>query len=188
MHPDGITARIVEYRHFIAQRAQPALFAALQIRPLAVSGVLECPQGLVIGRRAATLTQDAGLWELVPSGGLDPNTAVAGNKADCTAQILIELREETGLEADQVFGLSPFCLIEDDDSHVIDIGIAMATTLDAAQLAQIHRAGASSEYAELGVVPAAEADGAFMGRVPLVAVSQALLSEYRRTRAQAMRP
>lgn len=76
--PQQIIGRIVEYRHLIAQRARPELFDVLNVRPVAVSGLFECADGLVFGRRAGSMTQDAGLWELVPSGGIDTSKAVGG--------------------------------------------------------------------------------------------------------------
>jgi len=82
-----------EYKHLVAQRIQPTLFEVLGVRPVAVSGVLECSDGLVLGRRAATTTQDAGLWELVPSGGLDPSNVTENAELDYLLQILAELYE-----------------------------------------------------------------------------------------------
>jgi len=79
--PNGILGQIVEYRHLIAQRAQPELFGALNVRPVAVSGLLDCANGIVFGRRAGSMTQDAGLWELAPSGGLDTSKVAGGGSS-----------------------------------------------------------------------------------------------------------
>src|ERR1700733_13935178 len=46
--PQRILGRVAEYRHLIAQRARPELFDVLRVRPVAVSGVLECADGLVL--------------------------------------------------------------------------------------------------------------------------------------------
>lgn len=156
--PDGIRARIVEYRHWIAQRIRPELYDLLMVRPLAVSGLLECADGIIFGRRAGTVTQDAHLWELVPSGGLEVCDADHGVDFDYPAQILRELQEEIGIDRAAVCRIDPFCLVSDPDSHVLDIGIAMSSGLSAAAVSGAHRAAGSREYEELRIVPSDEVD------------------------------
>jgi hypothetical protein len=174
--PDTILGRIVEYRHLIAQRAKPELFDVLNVRPVAVSGLLECQDGVVFGRRSGTMTQDAGLWELCPSGGLDTSKTAAGGKMDYCAQILAELHEEIGISPDAVTEIRPFCLVDDLDSHVLDIGIALTSRLSADEVIAKHRAAATKEYDELLIVSHDEV-AQFMAdkRGQLVVVSAALL-------------
>lgn len=147
--PGQIHARIVEYRMVLAKRRRPDLFSALPIRPLAVSGLLRCADGLVFGRRGQGVTTDAGLWELVPSGGLD---AADGQACGPRQQILTELVEEVGLDATEIRDCRPFCLIEDRATGVFDIGVALQTDLDADAVEKAHRR-ASDEYSELRIVP-----------------------------------
>jgi hypothetical protein len=174
--PDTILGRIVEYRHLIAQRAKPELFEALNVRPVAVSGLFECANGVVFGRRSGTMTQDAGLWELCPSGGLDTSKTAAGGKMDYCAQILAELHEEIGISPDDVTEIRPFCLVDDLDSHVLDIGIALTSRLSADEVIAIHRAAATKEYDELLIVSHDEvAQFVKDKRGQLVVVSAALL-------------
>jgi len=118
---------------------------------VAVSGLLECPDGIVFGRRAATVTQDAGLWELVPSGGLDGSKFVPG-EIDFRGQILAELHEEVGIGLESISSVTPFCLVEGLESHVLDIGIAMMSPLAGAALVRMHGVAGSTEYEELCVV------------------------------------
>jgi hypothetical protein len=153
VEPEWIVGGIVEYRHLIAQRAKPELFHELNVRPVAVSGLLECEAGILFGRRAKSVTEAAGLWELCPSGGLDVSEAVAGSDVDYRAQILIELREEIGVSADAVSKASPFCLVEDPDTHVIDVGIALTLSMSPNEIIAIHRNLATKEYEELTIVP-----------------------------------
>jgi hypothetical protein len=174
--PDIILGRIVEYRHLIAQRAKPELFEVLNIRPVAVSGLFQCANGVVFGRRSGMTTQDAGLWELCPSGGLDTSKTAAGCKMDYCAQILTELQEEIGISPDVVTDIRPFCLVDDLDSHVIDIGIALTSSLSADEVIAIHRAAATKEYDKLFIVPHDEvAQFLEYKRGQLVVVSAALL-------------
>jgi hypothetical protein len=151
--PDCIVGAVVEYRHLIAQRARPDLFHELRVRPVAVSGVSECAAGVLFGRRAMSLTEAAGLWELCPSGGLDVSNAVAGDEVDYRAQLLIELREEVGVPAGAVASVAPFCLVEDLDTHVIDLGIALGLSMSSDEITAVHRNRASREYVELSIVP-----------------------------------
>jgi hypothetical protein len=173
---ERVSGCFVPYRRLIAQRASPGLFAGLQVRPLGVSGLLVSANGLVFGRRAAGLTDDPGRWELVPSGGVDPDCADASGKVDLRRQILAELAEEVGLDANDVAASGPFCAVEDGVSHVVDIGIALATSLSGDKVQASHARRGSPEYTEIAVV----AQSAIPGFVAahereLAAVSRALL-------------
>ena len=59
-----ITGQWTTYRRFMARRRQPTLAEALGVRPLAVTGVLRCRDGIVLGRRGDGVTQAAGAFEL----------------------------------------------------------------------------------------------------------------------------
>lgn len=176
--PERIIGRVAEYRHLIAQRARPDLYDVLRVRPVAVSGLLECAEGIVFGRRSDSMTQDAALWELVPSGGLDAVKGPSG-EVNYRAQILTELNEETGIGSDSISSLTPFCLVEDLDSHVLDIGIALVSQLSAHAMLRIHRATVSKEYKELRVVPLADVANFIQSEAEqLVSVSAALIEHF----------
>jgi hypothetical protein len=145
-----------------------------------VSGLFQCAGGVVFGRRAAALMQDPGQWELVPSGGLDTARLRVGGQVDYRAQILTELHEELGIAAASVSEIRPYCLVEDTDSHVMDIGIALASPLSAAAVLRLHRGAAMPEYDELRIIaPAGAAAFAHAQGPRLVAVSAALLGRPR---------
>ena len=174
--PAGIEARVTEYRRFIAQRRDPSLFAELGVRPLAVSGLTRCRDGIVFGRRSMTSTQDAGRWELVPSGGIDARAVRPGGSVDVVDQLLNELREETGCSAAAVTSAEPFLLVEDADLGVVDIGIDLVLDLDATSMLASHRIGASKEYDLLRIVPLSElARFISEAQPPIVEVSLTLL-------------
>lgn len=111
-----------EYKYYFAQRAMPELFEMLTVRPLAVSGFLECQEGYVLGQRAKKVTDYAQKWEFAPSGGIDPDAFKAGLVIDFYAQILKELSEEIGVlvapDTQSAYGL-----VENTDTHVMDIGV-----------------------------------------------------------------
>jgi hypothetical protein len=152
--PDILRVRTVPYRYFAAQNARPGLFDALSVRPLAVSGLLECAEGIVFGKRAPTLMQHGGKWELVPSGAIDAARADESGAIDYRAQIMTELREEVGLDAEAVSSLRPFCLIDDGASHVLDIGIAIKSSKTGDQIRRAHQDSATQEYDALRIIPA----------------------------------
>jgi hypothetical protein len=158
---NGIEGCIAEYRHLIAQTACPELFDYLRVRPVAVSGLLECADGIVFGRRAVSMTQDAGLWELVPSGGIDANKInddpeYLTVEIDIVSQLLTELHEETGIKSDSISGIYPFCLVDDTDSHVLDIGLVIKSSLSSDEILRAHRKNATKEYDRLRFIPRAE--------------------------------
>jgi hypothetical protein len=148
-----IVGQFVEYRLLIAQRIKPELYEFLRIRPLAVSGILHCSSGIVFGQRHASMTQDAGLWELVPSGGVSCSSGVKEKGCiDINQQLLQELYEETGMTGSQVSSTSPFCLVEDLKTHVIDIGIKIVTSSSADKIYQNHELCNNKEYVDLKTI------------------------------------
>ena len=172
-----IVGWISEYRYFIAQQREPSLHAALKIKPLAVTGILSCPDGILFGRRSDRSEMDAGCWELVPSGGVD--NAVVGPTGQISLErcILIELEEEIGIGASELSARSrAVALVEDPRSHVTDVGIMLATTSSAAQIQRRFAALENREYSELEIVAPAEVRAFRRNRAgSLGAVSAALL-------------
>ena len=148
-----ITGHFTEFRRLVAQMEQPALFATLGLRPLAVCGVLRCADGVPIGRRHQAAIYQPGMWQLPPAGSVDQGAVGADGTVDLRAQILTELTEELGIRADQVEAPRLLCAVEHPGSHVTDIGIALVTALTGAQVVQAHRVHANAEYASLTIVP-----------------------------------
>lgn len=157
LSPRLITCRLSEYRYLTAQRLKPALYSDLGVRPLAVTGFLMCRQGLVLGLRSGTNSQDQGLWEVVPSGGLDLQALdlkLNPSPVDYLAQVKVELQEEVGLSWDLIDDCQTLCLVEDTDERVVDIAVRLlAPRLDFADLVEIHRRSGSGEYEKLMLLP-----------------------------------
>lgn len=148
-----ISGRFVEFARFSAQRRDPALFDELAIRPLAVTGLLRSPDGIVFGRRLRASTQDPGLWELVPSGFVDPGARRADGALAPQVQVLRELREEIGLQPDLIRRATPFCLIDDPETRIVDIGVALETTATGAEIHAAYAGLGDDQYTELTVIP-----------------------------------
>lgn len=177
--PQIIQGFVCEYRYLIAQRIKPELFDVLQIRPVAVSGLLLCTDGIVVGRRGKEVSQNSGFWELVPSGGIDATNIKFNAKVSPVSQIFTELQEEIGVKPNSVLHAKPFCLVEDINSHVIDIGIVLKTSLTKGEVEQHYYNSPSKEYEELCVLNLSELD-AFIIRHQknIVDVSQALFQAF----------
>jgi hypothetical protein len=139
-----LSLRETDYRHLLAQRRDPELYAALGLRPVGVTGILICREGVVLGLRADHVAADAGLWEPAPAGGLD--------RPDPAAQLMEELAEELGVAPARVKPPLVRGLIEDTESHVLDILYRIETDMAEDELRAAQRAAGSDEYAELAVV------------------------------------
>jgi len=176
--PDRITGAFVEYRLLVAQRRRPDLFQSLCIRPLAVTGMIESPDGLIFGRRNFDLMSDGGKWELVPSGGLDPETCLHDCAVDYMEQFYEELADEVGIVKTQISGAVPFALVEDPTTHVFELGITGQTPLRTTQINltfnQRHR-----EYSELKIVEASHLAAFCEEQGPNIVAATAILLRHR---------
>lgn len=147
--PDYLLIHPSEYRYVLARRRAPNLKnEGLSVQPLAVTGILLCADGLVLGRRGSVVTDDAGLWEPAPAGGL--------SKPDPTVQILEELEEELGISKSEVESVEACGLVEDIESSVFDIVFRLNTTLTGQEVKAVHACRGSDEYADLAIVETSE--------------------------------
>ena len=154
--PTLITGHLTEYRRVVAQFEQPALFAELGLRPLAVCGVLRCADGVVFGRRHVDAIYQAGMWQLPPAGSVDASAMGHAGMADLGHQIRVELREELGLPPEAIGPPRPLCLVEHPGTHVSDLGLALVTPETGGAVQAAHRRSGNGEYAPLRVVPLAQ--------------------------------
>lgn len=92
--PHEVVGAFCEYKYFVAATRDPEIRQALQLRPLGVSGILRSGNSLLVGRRAMNLFSRPGLYELCPSGSIDP-AALREERIDLRRQLEIELEEET---------------------------------------------------------------------------------------------
>jgi len=155
LSPTEIAGHLTEYRRIVAQMERPALFDDLRLRPLAVCGVLRCDGGLVFGRRHLDAVYQPGMWQLPPAGSVDAGAVDAAGMVDVRSQFMAELREELGLAASAVSEPRTVCVVEHAGSHVLDLGLELATTLPAGRLVTLHRDSGNGEYDPLVVVPEA---------------------------------
>lgn len=148
-----ITSTIDNYRLFFSKRSHPMLLDKIKIMPIAVSGILECKDGFVFGKRAKFTTQDAELWELVPSGGLDASITNNINTYDFKQQLLTELYEEMGVNQNMLRTITPFCYVIDHEASVLDIGIYMYSDVSQETIIHCFTTVHSFEYESIIFIP-----------------------------------
>jgi hypothetical protein len=141
-----ISGRFVEYRRFVAQVRQPELFSELQVRPLAVTGLLQNAEGIFFGHRNSGMAQQPDCWELIPAGGIDAGTLTGSGEVDPAEQILHELREEVGLDRQMVARPRLVAFCEEPEHHVFDLVWELQTSLDSVAITATHAALRSPEH------------------------------------------
>lgn len=138
------------------------------VTPIGVSGVVIDKNGRVLlGRRSKDVSEYGGHYEFVPSGGITtPN--MAGELY--LEEIKGELTEETGIGAENIQSMTPFCLVYDRIHGVFDIGVklTLACDIDPAALA-------SKEYAKF-VLLDTDSLGRFLREEPVVPTTEAMYS------------
>ena len=112
-----IRCQSLEYRTVFAQLMAPDL--GLDIRPLAVSGLILDRDGKTLVGQRSQVSQYPGRWELVPSGGMDSTMDL---EQGVGAQLSREFEEETGWDRGRIRGISPFCLVRNGNHGNYDIG------------------------------------------------------------------
>ena len=147
-----------EYRRVVAQMEEPQLAAWLGIQSVAVCGVVVGVNGVVVGRREARAAYQAGLWQLAPAGSVD-FTAATAEGADWQVALFAELREELGIEENEVAAMTPLCLVQ-HPSGVLDLGVRIECKLDEMAILARHRARGNGEYDRLMVVPPDQVEAA----------------------------
>lgn len=153
-----ITGHWTEYRRVLAQIRRPTLFARLNIRPLAVNGLLECADGLILGRRQARAVYLPACWQAAPAGNVEARTEDDVELAD---QLFAELQEELGLPPEAIELIRPVAAIEHADTHVVDVGFLLRTALTFVEIDARRRRQGNDEYDLLRVVPP-DAIGSFL--------------------------
>ncbi len=149
--PDEIVGHWTEFRRATAQMRDPGLLEVLQVRNLAVCGMLVCPDGVAVARREPAASYQPGVWQLPPAGSVDIGAATPDG-ADWRRALLAELREELGIGAEDVRRLRPLCLVQ-HPSGVLDMGVRIDTGLSADEILSRHRALGDEEYQQLQVLP-----------------------------------
>ncbi|MEX2451987.1 MAG: hypothetical protein WD407_14110 [Rhodospirillales bacterium] len=151
--PGEITGFYVDYAAVLAQHRDPDLFNDLNLRPLAVCGIVSLKQGLIFGLRNDNLTADPGMWELAASGGVDDSVRGENGAVDFQEQFLGELCEELNLPSDAVSAISAVALLEDLKTHVCDLVLDARLSIGAETLFPLFNECGRDEYTAIDVIP-----------------------------------
>ena len=144
-----VKGRFVEYRRFVAQVKRPELFPVLQVRPLAVTGLLQNAEGLFFGRRNPGAAQQPDCWELVPAGGIDITTVTDRGEVEPGEQILEELKEELGLDRISVAPPRLVAFCEEPEHHVFDLVWELETSLESMTVVNAQAKLSSPEHVQI---------------------------------------
>lgn len=156
--PDCVRGHIVEYRLAVAALADPVVAAALDLRPMAVCGVLRTPEGIVFGRRSPSATHAPGAWQMPPAGSIDDGAVRAG-RVDARGVLQRRLTEELGLAWTRIRRCRPLGLVAHAGSGVHELGYTLETAADFAEIERGWRRSGSTEYTALRVVAEADLPG-----------------------------
>lgn len=143
LKPYAISGFWCEYRWVLAQMRSPELAARLKLRSLAVTGLLICPEGVVLGRRNPASLYLPGFWQGVPAGSVEAREA--SDTVNLQEQLLAELDEEVGLSHDVTL-TGPLLACEHDTTHIVDLGFAIRTELSFDAIRAGWQAKANDEY------------------------------------------
>jgi hypothetical protein len=153
----------VPYRFYFARRELEDV--GLEADPIGVNGMTVVSEGssrsIVLGRRSSTVAWYPGLWEWVPSGGLDRRCARAGGVVDFAAMLLEEFEEELCLPADRARVEGAFGLVYDRATHTYDVCCKVVARSSPRELHEAVRH--SGEYSELRLVPESDVAEAAKG-------------------------
>ena len=170
--PDRIAGHWTEYRRVLAQMRRPALFDRLGIRALAVNGLIECPDGLVLGRRQAGAVYLPGFWQAPPAGNVEARGAAT---IDLAGQLLAELHEELGLQPAEVRDMRAVAAIEHAGTHVVDVGFLLRTPLSFTAMEARRMLAGNAEYDALRVVAPHDVPRLLAGDEPMLLPSARIL-------------
>ena len=171
--PDRIAGHWTEYRRVLAQMRRPALFDRLAIRALAVNGLIECPDGLVLGRRQAGAVYLPGFWQAPPAGNVEMRNGAT--TIDLAGQLLAELHEELGLQPGEVRDIRTVAAIEHAGTHVVDVGFLLRTSLSFAAIEARRVLAGNGEYDALRLLAPDDVPRLLAGSEPMLLPSARIL-------------
>lgn len=135
-----------EYRWVLARMKSEPPDILQGLRPLAVTAVLLCRDGVVLGRRSRESLYLPGYWQGVPAGSVESRDG--GEAVDLRAQLLEELTEEVGL-ASAVETEGPLLACEHARTGIVDLGFLIRSALDFASVEKAWAETANREYDRL---------------------------------------
>jgi len=161
----------VEYRFYYAQRRGGV---SLGLSPIGVSGLMLCEGDLVFARRSPYVTAYPNGLELVPSGGLDPDTTRPDGTVDYVAQLEREFEEETGAPTSAILDCLVLGAVYDAPDATYDLACRLRLGLSQAELAA-YMAGRDEYGAPIFIPPSGLATWVAEHRTELLPATHAVL-------------
>ncbi|MGZ3634197.1 MAG: NUDIX hydrolase [Parachlamydiaceae bacterium] len=115
-----VIGEFVEYKYYIAHLRNQYLKSVLNIYPIGISCICTCQNMFLFGKRSSTVTDYSGYYELVPSGGIDPES-VQQNVVNLQRQAKRELTEETGIAEQAVKSCIPYLFVVDHQTGIYEV-------------------------------------------------------------------
>lgn len=140
-----------EYKSVLAQMKKPELSPILRLQPLAVIGLLETPEGFVLGRRHPSSLYQGNFWQSPPAGSIEKRGTT--HHVDLKEQLLAEAEEELGLTADLLEIGAPRLVARHPGTRILDIGMPLKTHCSFQQVKACWHASTNREYDQLALVP-----------------------------------
>lgn len=170
----------VRFRHALASRALPR--RALRIHPVGVSGLTilthRGKKFVVLARRAPHVMTNEGMYECVPAGSIDAASKTASGVISLARTVRTELREELGIRGRAVTRITPFCLVQDLQYRLFDVGCVIEIRMSPDALQRAWQTTAR-EYTDVRVIPLARAQRWMAAHhAALVPTSAVLLDAY----------
>lgn len=137
-----------EYKVSFSLQKSPKIFKENPILILAVTGILLCEDGLILGRRGNSVSFQNGLWEPAPAGSL--------SCLDPKAQVLEELEEELGIARNRINEIEITGLIEDQSTNIADIIYKITIKEKFNEIKSIIKHSKDNEHDELHCVKIAD--------------------------------
>lgn len=173
-----VWGRFLRYRHYIAWRRDPSLFAGERVAAMGVSGLTLVDGCFAVGCRGPHMTAYAGWWELLPSGSIDADFLRAGGVIDFVAALKAELAQETGIDEPLIRGVSPYALVFDPNIETYDVVARIDAASTPALRERWARLDDDDEYSVIELVqPASMPDFLRTRRDRVIAASLAMIED-----------
>lgn len=117
---DRMIGEFIDYKLHLAQLRHPKLREELHVQPVCVSGITLSGDRVLIGQRAAGVAHAPSMYELIPSGGIDPSSVV-NQRIDIKKQFFAELEEEAHISTNAIAKCLPFAIAYDEKTGVYEI-------------------------------------------------------------------
>ncbi len=142
-----ITGFWTEYKFIVAQMKNHQFYQELNLQPLAITGLIRCPEGFILGKRNNHAIYMSNYWQTCPAGSIESRNQ--DNNINLIDQLFAELQEELGL--DKTYFQQPILInaTTHPETHIIDLGFSLKTNLSFENIRHHWIDKGNTEYDEL---------------------------------------